>query len=566
MNFRDMNRWQVDASVLRDVERSTWNQPFEHKLTMMSGRLVPVMCKEVIAGDTFRVDVSAVIRSITPAVPVMDNSFIDLFFFNVPFRLCTLHDNDWQQVIGENFSGPWAQSTEKNLYNTGNTGTIAGLFGGDVGFNGIEPGSLANYLGLPILESSEADQFDNSQAPINVMKIIGFYKIWNEYFRDENVQNPLDFANDWSQIIGESGIASDLPKVCKIKGDPFTGALPAPQRGASVELPLGASAPVLTSTTQQVTGSQTALHFRNVNGNALASNKWNLGVDASGKAGVSTTDPGTLQNQVYIDNLYADLSKATASTINQIRLAFALQRYAERNARGGGRYRSYVLSMYGVNISDSIVQVPEYLGGLRMPLNITQVLQNAPVSGVSPLGTTGAFSNTAFSHKGFVKSFKEQGYLYCVACIRTQQSYSQGISKDWYRINKVDFYNSVFAHIGEQPIYKSELYAKGATDLYKGSVFGYNEAWYEYRYNPTQVSGYLAPDAGDATLTAWTYTNRFLSAPVLNSTFMQQDESLIGDTLAVKNSNYQFLCDFYFDMKTTRPMPLFSVPGLLDHF
>lgn len=564
MNFRDMNRWQVDASVLRNVERSTWKQPFEHKLTMKSGRLVPVMCKEVIAGDTFNVDISAVIRSITPAVPVMDNSFIDIFFFNVPFRLCTYGVNDWQAICGENFDGPWVQSNEKNLQNTGNAGTIAGLFGN--GYNGVQPGSLANYLGLPIMTEAQADNFNNSKSPINTMKIIGFYKIWNEYFRDENIQSPLDFNNDFDQMVGDSGLASDLPKVCKIKGDPFTGALPAPQRGASVELPLGSSAPVLTSSTQQVTGSQSALHYRNVNGNALASNKWNLGVDVSGKAGVSTTDPGTLSNQVYIDNLYADLSQATASTINQIRLAFALQRYAERNARGGGRYRSYILSMYDVNISDSIVQVPEYLGGLRMPLNITQVLQNTPVTGVSPLGSTGAFSNTAFSHKGFVKSFKEQGYLYCVACIRTQQSYSQGISKDWYRINKIDFYNSVFSHIGEQPIYKSELYALGAPDLYKGSVFGYNEAWYEYRYNPTQVSGYLAPDANDTTLTPWTYTNKFTSAPVLNSTFMQQPESQIGDTLAVTNANYQFICDFYFDMTTTRPMPLFSIPGLLDHF
>ena len=223
-------------------------------------------------------------------------------------------------------------------------------------------------------------------------------------------------------------------------------------------------------------------------------------------------------------------------------------------------------SFYGVTIPDYTVQVPEYLGGKRIPLNITQVLQTSSTDNVSPLGTTGAFSNTGFTDNGFIKSFNEYGIVMAVACVRTMQSYSQGISKSWTRNRRFDYYWPTFANLGEQPVYQYELYANGKFKLNNvADVFGYQEAWADYRYSPILVTGYFAPAANDATLTAWTYTNNFSAAPVLNDSFIHQSPSSIGDTLVVSNSNYQFIGDFQFNITATRPMPLYSIPGLIDH-
>ena len=270
---------------------------------------------------------------------------------------------------------------------------------------------------------------------------------------------------------------------------------------------------------------------------------------------------------VYPSNLYADLANATAASINAIRLAFALQKFEEKQGLGGSRYREVLKSFFGVTIPDYTVQVPEYLGGKRVPLNITQVLQTSSTDTVSPLGATGAFSNTGFNDNGFVKSFNEYGVVMAVGCVRTMQSYSQGISKSWTRNRRFDFYWTSFANLGEQPVYKYELYADSNTFVpnASASVFGYQEAWADYRYSPVLVTGNFAPDANDTTLTAWTYTNKFASAPVLNSAFIDQPASQIGDTLVVANSSYQFIGDFQFNIVAVRPMPLYSIPGLLDH-
>lgn len=222
---------------------------------------------------------------------------------------------------------------------------------------------------------------------------------------------------------------------------------------------------------------------------------------------------------------------------------------------------------FGVTIPDLTVQVPEYLGGKRFPLNITQVLQTSQTSNDSPLGATGAFSNTAMSDYAFIKSFNEYGYIMAVGCVRTEQSYSQGIPKFLTRNRRYDFYLPVFANLGEQPVYTRELFATNgvASESYFKQVFGYQEAWAEYRYHPNLVTGNLAPWANDKTMTAWTYTNKFTAAPVLNSQFMVQPASQIGDTLVLTNTESQFVADFFFDIQCTRPMPLYSIPGLIDH-
>lgn len=558
MSFIDtLNRF-AQSPVGLDIGRSKFKRDFTHKTTFKSGELIPIYWDEVLPGDTFKVDLSAVVRSITPAVPVMDNSFIDVFFFWVPNRLCCEHPNDWAAICGENFDSYWAQSTEKTLENTGNTVLLTDS-------DSWIPGSVHNYLGLPIIDQNDLQTATGQK--INVLPFNAYIRIWNEWFRDQNTQSPAD-----SFVTGFNNAGDYLMHCLPVNKthDYFTSVLPSPQKGDSVLLPLGTTAPVITGAEHITSGTHEPLRFRQAASGSsplqglLAADDSNTPANALQK--VSTTAGYTKSGVTGVpSNLYADLQAATAASINSIRLAFALQRFAEKQGLGGSRYREVLKSFFGVSIPDTTVQVPEYIGGFRTPLNITQVLQTSSTDSASPLGATGAFSNTGFSRHGFTKSFNEFGIIMAVACVRTTQSYSQGINKKFTRNRRFDFYWPTFANLGEQPVYKSELYAlPNITDL-KGSVFGYQEAWAEYRYNPSLVTGYLAPDAGDTTLTAWTYTNNFTANPVLNSDFMKQPASQIGDTLVVQDSSYQFIADFGFNVTCVRPMPLYSIPGLIDH-
>ena len=553
MSYIDsLNRF-AQSPVGLDIGRSKFNMPAKTKTTFNSGMLIPLMWKEVLPGDTFKCDLSAVIRSVTPAVPVMDDSFFDIYYFFVPNRLACRHPNDWAAVCGENFNGPFAQATEVTLENTGNFLPITTIIDDGDGDNNVYSMSLANYLGIRIQD------YTGFTAKINALPFVAYHKIWNEWFRDQNVESPIDVEN----MFQNSGL-NVLRPVAKVH-DFYTSCMPAPQKGASVSLPLGTLAPVITSSTESVSGSHSPLKFRKTDGSAVSGNGQLGHMNGALSGAVGTTTPGT--TQFYPSNLYADLANATAASINAIRLAFALQKFEEKQGLGGSRYREVLKSFFGVTIPDYTVQVPEYLGGKRIPLNITQVLQTSSTDTVSPLGATGAFSNTGFNDNGFVKSFNEYGIVMAVACVRTLQSYSQGIAKAWTRNRRFDYYWTSFANLGEQPVYKYELFADNTTFVpnSSASVFGYQEAWADYRYSPVLVTGNFAPDANDTTLTAWTYTNKFASAPVLNSAFIHQPASQIGDTLVVANSSYQFIGDFQFNIVAVRPMPLYSIPGLVDH-
>ena len=551
MGYIDKINRFVNNPVSIDIRRSTFARPFEHKTTFNSGVLIPIFLDEVLPGDTFNLDVSMVVRSITPAVPVMDNAFLDMYFFFVPSRLCTAHDKDWQKIFGENPTSYWSNTTEATLDSTGNTQTMSMI-------GTISAGSIGSYMGLPIGAWSNVD----SSIKISALPLKAYQLIWNEWFRDQNLQAPNTSLYYTSNC---------LP-VGKVH-DYFTSALPAPQKGTSVFLPLGDVAPVITGTSHNVTSNDFTFVYAPSTGTGAGSNigtnkrlviNGASNIDARLREESNVTPTISSSSKITPNNLWADLSQASAINVNNLRQAFAIQKMLEKDARGGTRYREMLKAHFGVSIPDSTVQVPEYLAGKRIPLNMSQVLQTSETS-TTPLGSTGAFSNTFSKDKMFVKSFTEFGYIMGVACVRTAQSYSQGIPRLFSRNRRYDFYHPVFANLGEQAVMTKELYLVASDSNLPTDVFGYQEAWAEYRYKPNLVSGGFAPNAGDSVLAAWTYTNNFTAKPVLNSSFIVQPRTQIDNTLVVSNANYQFLGDFYFNLKCTRPMPLYSIPGLVDH-
>lgn len=556
-SFDKLNRFVHNPTNI-DISRSRFSRPFTHKTTFNSGKLIPIFIDEVLPGDTFDIDISSVVRMMTPAVPVMDNCFMDIFFFFVPNRLCTNSPDDWQKICGENTSSYWANQEEHSLLSTGNAVSLFNLFD-NADDDEVMSGSAMNYLGLPLGGSYFASSNNSKDVVINTMPLRAYCKIWNEFFRDQNLQAPLELTTPdfyTSHGNGYYNLNTDCLPVNKLH-DYFTSALPSPQKGESVIIPIGLSCPV--ETVANKNGTLAPLRFESVAG-ATPSN-----------GALSVTGGALAQGSMQLvpDNLVADLSQATGSSINQLRQAFAIQKMLERDARGGSRYREMLKAHFSVTLPDATAQVPEYLGGKRIPINVTQVLQTSSTNSESPLGSTGAFSNTGFSDSMFIKSFTEYGYILGVACVRTAQSYSQGIPRLFSRNRRFDFYYPVFANLGEQPIKRTELYLPhNATDdtflTQHGNIFGYQEAWAEYRYHPDLVTGNFAPDSADPLLTLWTYTNNFATMPVLNSDFIKQPKEQIDQTL-VTSFTYQFIGDFYFDVKTTRPMPMYSIPGLIDH-
>lgn len=519
-----------------EIPRSSFDTQYAHKTTFDGGYLVPIYCDEVLPGDMHNVKATMFARLATPLFPVMDNLHLDTFFFFVPNRLVW---SNWVKFMGEQ-----ANPSDSISYVVPQITSPEG---------GYAVGSIFDHFGLPT-----AGQITGSNTVShNALPLRAYNLIYNEWFRDENLQNSVVVNT------GDSGDdVADYTMVRRGKRkDYFTGALPWPQKGAAVALPLGTSAPVfLDATYSSGTGGliKRSDTLATIGGShALSSVAGDFQAPSAGA------------NVVYDPNgsLYADLSTATAATINQLRQSFQIQKLLERDARGGTRYTELLRAHFGVTPQDYRLQRPEYIGGGSTYVNVNPIAQTSATSisgGATPLGNLAAMGTALASGHGFTYHAQEHGYIIGLINVRADLTYQQGLPRLWSRETRYDFYFPVFAHLGEQTVLNKEIYVTGtSTD---DDVFGYQERWAEYRYKPSQITG-LFKSTSAGTIDPWHYAQKFTSLPTLNSTFIEETPPIERTTAVGASANgQQFLMDAFFDCKMARPMPMYSVPGLIDHF
>ena len=572
MNNQSLNHFAY-APMDLTMSRSRFKRPFDHKTSFDAGKLVPLYCDEVLPGDTVKMSVASLVRMATPLFPVMDNAFLDLVAYFVPNRLVWEH---WQEFCGENRSTHWAEPvTYRVPITTAPTNSGDNVSGSTV--KGWAKGSLADYLGVPI----KVPDIQVSSLPFRA-----YCKVWNDWYRDENLQDPCDIPINDSNTSGSNygtnssshdnflngnyvtyvkGGSALLP-VCKFH-DYFTSALPAPQKSANpVSIPLGLYAPVtnLSDFGVTITGPNSfSPKFYNHNAAEVSEGKWPLfayKTSTSNTMAISSSSSSTASVSNARLSLAADLSHATAITVNALREAFALQRYFERNARGGSRYIELIKAHFGVTSPDGRLQRSEMLGGKRIPINITQVAQTA-VGSSTVVGDLAAFSQTLGNSELFTHSFTEHGWLFVMGCVRTARTYQQGLAPKFCRRDLIDFYWPSFANLGEMPIKNKYIYAQGTS--VDDEIFGYQEAYAEYRYSPNRISGELRSTYANA-LDQWHYGDHYASKPTLTADWIREPQANVSRTLAVQNQD-QFIGDFAFDTTWVRVMPVYSVPGLIDH-
>lgn len=553
-------------------KRSIFSLNHTNKLDFNAGDLIPIDTIEILPGDTVSMDLSAVIRLSTPLVPVMDDAFVDVFAFFVPNRIIWKH---WEEFCGENKSSYWSQTTDWLLP------TLI------VGASYVAVGSAGDFLGYGAAASGQYQ--GNLAAYGNVLAAGAYVQIWNDWFRDQNTQSPqntfFELANGAAVDCSSGDVHVDISQpnsfqmslgllpVNKIH-DYFTSCLPAPQKGNAVSLPLGQLAPVVFTDDKTKFNDNAGVPAFNTTGlvdeaygydlhayNSLTSQNHKLvGTDRTSPV------PGAGKD-LSIVNAYADLSSASAATINQLRQAFATQYFLENDARFGTRYVELLLGHFGVNAGDYRLQRPEYLGGTRIPVSTTQVSNNTASAG-TPLGTLAGFTYGQHSGSMFTKSFTEHGQLLILAALRYRHSYCQGISPSLRRRSKFDYYWPEFANLGEQPVYKSQLFfnGNGTPGADNDSVFGFQEYAAEYREFNNEVHGHMRPDVAQS-IAMYNFCDSYSKAPVLNSDFMKETPKNLDRSLAVVSSKAsQCIADFYFKGSIAREMPAFSIPSKLGGF
>lgn len=543
------------------VSRTRFKRDQNILTTFDAGELIPFYVDEVLPGDTFSVDTAAIVRMTTPKYPVMDDAYIDFYYFFCPNRILW---SNFKHFMGEADETPWMPERTYQVPKIIVEGNST-----DENKKGPKEGSILDYMGVPTKI--------NGKIEINALPIRAYVKIWNEYFRDQNLDGPAAFLTDDDDVTyyDEGENEQELLKHARLGGrclqvnkfhDYFTSCLPYPQRGPEVTIALTGNAPVYVGTPGHALSGDGKTNL------AIYDEIWPNGADGKTwqnlKNGVRLTNDGTnpiADDEAEGDNngyiaLYSNLNNVEAATINQLRQAFAVQHYYEALARGGSRYREQVRALFGVSISDKTVQIPEYLGGGRYHVNINQIVQTSgqQTENDTPIGETGAMSVTPINESSFTKSFEEHGFVIGVLCVRHDHSYQQGLERFWSRSDRLDYYFPQFANLGEQPVKKKEIVLTGtSTD---DETFGYQEAWADYRMKPNRVSGKMRSNA-EGTLDFWHYADNYKNVPTLSSPWISEGKAEIARTLIVQNEP-QFFGAIRVMNNTTRCMPLYSVPGL----
>lgn len=557
------------------VSRTRFKRDQNILTTFDAGKLIPFYVDEVLPGDTFNVKTAAIIRMTTPKYPVFDDAYIDFYYFYCPNRI--LWDN-FKHFMGEVNDTPWMPAK------TYEVPKIVIEANGETAKAAPYEESILDYMGVPT-KTIKANT-DKKKVEINALPIRAYVKIWNEYFRDQNVENAavITTGDEKVDYIDEEGKETILRNA--IHGgrclpvnrfhDYFSSCLPFPQRGPEVSIALTGNAPLTAYNENSLSNKK--------NGTGFFNNEYNTGV--VNHTSISFTNKGTKfsvnknnngnaapqSNGEYLQTmskddanffdawLGTDMSNIEAATINQLRQAFAVQHYYEALARGGSRYREQMRSLFGVSISDKTVQVPEYLGGGRYHVNINQIVQTSgqQTENDTPIGETGAMSVTPINESSFTKSFEEHGFVIGVMCVRHNRSYQQGLERFWSRSDRLDYYFPQFANLGEQPVKKKEIMLTGTNK--DDETFGYQEAWADYRMKPDRVSGKMRSNA-EGTLDFWHYADNYEEVPTLSQEWMNEGKVEIARTLIVQNEP-QFFGAIRVMNNTTRCMPLYSVPGL----
>ena len=549
-----------------DIPRCKLKKKHDHKTTFNCGDIIPIYVDDILPGTTVKMEMASLVRMMTPIAPVMDNAYMDVMFFFVPNRLIWEH---WVNFMGENDTAPWAQT---NNYEVPQITCPSG---------GWAKGSLSDYFGLPT--GVYGDGWKCSALPFRA-----YCRIFNDWFRDENLVTPVYISTGDSDTTGKNkGLGYDAVtdtecgaaplKAAKFH-DYFTSALPQSQKGPSIEVPLGETAPVILGKTPYESWTTDTAH-QGWSAFMSADSPGFKAVNPETGTAISTATTGTSSG------LYADLSAALGATVNQLRQSFAVQKFYERAARGGSRYIETILSHFRVTNPDFRMQRAEYCGGVRVPINMNQVVQTdatgtelVPVytdpenpspatlswdtANKTPQGNLSAYSATSHTDKDlFVRSFSEHGFLIGVAVVRTEHTYQQGLNRMWSRKTMFSYYWPELSNLGEQAILNKEIYLQGKAK--DEEAFGYQEPWSEYRYMPSIITGELRSNYAQS-LDIWHYGDDYNGLPALGSEWIQEPKENMARTLAVQ-SHDQFFGDFYFEPTYALPMPLYSVPGLIDH-